>query len=283
MGSAERQTGRLAFKDHNFPRVVATLTGKAFDRLFGKRLLSPRFIVTSIYLSLASLLLFIAVVSKIAPNPQFGSFSGTLLQAAALGLAGLVPALTDNKFVRVVWWIAVVVIPLSRIIPFFLFVVAKRGLVVALRGTIEIVVPFTVSFASDIVYIVLTRWSLRRVARADRFHNIILIGLANLIILAALLLGPIFLGLEVARYAPLRLTMFSFVFNSIDFLIASSALFVALALLVDRLLWWVVLRPLYAAQRFRIIENKQFLWGIGLSLIFLPTHVTWRLLRTLLR
>lgn len=36
-------------KGTSFLRIVATLTGKGLDRLFGKRLLSFRLIVTSIY------------------------------------------------------------------------------------------------------------------------------------------------------------------------------------------------------------------------------------------
>ena|SRR5579872_6758344 len=91
----DKQDASLS-KGTSFLRIVATITGKGFDRLFGKRLLSLQFVVTSIYLSLASLLLSIAVLSRIAPNPKLGSFSGTLLQASVFGIAGLLPALTKN-------------------------------------------------------------------------------------------------------------------------------------------------------------------------------------------
>jgi hypothetical protein len=100
-----------------------------------------------------------------------------------------------------------------------------------------------------------------------------------------LMLGPVLLGLEIAKDVQLLgvLVMLSFTFNSIDLVTASAALIVAILLLADRFIWFVILRPLYTTQRFRIIKNKKFLWSTGLSLIFLPTRLTWHFLLRIIK
>jgi hypothetical protein len=267
----------------SFLSIVATLTGKSFDRLFGRRLLSLRFLVISVYLSLASLLLFTIVASRFTHNAQLGSLPGNAWHAVIFGSIALAPALVDSKFFRIFWWVCALAIPLLQITAFLIFVIAKRGLTPSIHGIGYFATPFIASLGCDLAYIALTRWSLRRVAKSQRLYNIVLMGLGNIAILALLVLGPILIGLEIGKYYALLggLIMVSFPFNSIDFLIASVALFVALVLLLDRFVWFAILRPLYSVQRFHIVRNKKALLTAGLALILVPTHWAWELLTKL--
>jgi hypothetical protein len=164
----------------SFLQMVAKLTGKVLDRVFGERLLSIRFLVVSIYLSLASFFLFMAIALKIAPNPKAGSPHENLILALLFGASGLSFALTDNKLFRLFWWVAAVAIPLLKVTPFLLFVLAKTGFTTTIRGVAYVATPFVVSLACDLAYITLTRKLLRRAAEAGSLVNISLIALVNL-------------------------------------------------------------------------------------------------------
>jgi len=131
---------------------------------------------------------------------------------------------------------------------------------------------------------VITRWILRRISKIDRVHEIVPEILVNLMILAALVLVPIFVGAKVARFLPMAgaTVMMAFILNSIDFIAGFAALLLALLLLLHRFLWPMIQRPLYAIHRFAPVGNKKLLWAIGIGLIVLPTHSTIEFLKSLL-
>lgn len=143
---------------------------------------------------------------------------------------------------------------------------------------------FAYSLLCDLSYIVLTRWVLRRISKIDRMHEIVLEIIVSLVILATLIWAPIFFGARIGRYFPMAggVLLFSFVLNSIDVVVGLAALMLALLLLLHRLVWPTIGRPIYAMQRFRLIKNKKLLWVIGITLIFLPKHTTMQLLKSLL-
>jgi hypothetical protein len=182
-----------------------------------------------------------------------------------------------------VWGLTVVAVfvPLGR---FLLFVASVRGAAFAARGVGYLVLAFGISFAGDVSYIVLTRWLLRRISRIDRVYEIALVIAGNLLILFILLVAPISIGIRVFHYAHTiaEVVVFSFVLNSINFAVGSAALVLAVLLLIHRLLWPVIERPLYAIQRFGLISNKKLLWPIGLALITLPTQTSLGWVKSLL-
>jgi hypothetical protein len=106
----------------------------------------------------------------------------------------------------------------------------------------------------------------------------------NLLLLCLLLFGPIALGFQLTKYweSGSSTIAFSVMLNAIDLLAGSAALILGLALLVHRLLWPIFEKPLYALQRYEVIRNKRLLWGVGLALAFLPTHLTLDVVKTLM-
>jgi hypothetical protein len=144
---------------------------------------------------------------------------------------------------------------------------AIQFLVIALCCTIP------VSIASDFFFIVLTRWILGRAARSDSFGRIMVLLIGDALLAACLILLPLFAfsvtsaadysGPEEMSYA-CWLTALS---NAIDGFVASSCFLLAITMLLYRILWPVVERPLYAAHRFRITKQKKLCFFIGLALV----------------
>jgi hypothetical protein len=154
----------------------------------------------------------------------------------------------------------------------------------AARGVSYLILALGFSLFCDLSYIAVTRWMLRRVSKIDRVYEIVFEIVVNLLVLALLLLAPIFLGVYVFKYLPTPgIIMFlSFLLNSIDIVAGFAALILALMLLLHRLLWPMIQRPLYAIQRFTPLKNKRLLWTMGISLILLPTHITIEFLKSFL-
>jgi hypothetical protein len=270
-----------------FMQEVARLTGSGFDRLFGRGLFSLRVIPVSIYLSFASLFLLILLTV-----PRIKYVAGTSRQAA-FGMLfyflalGLVPAFFQNKWVVGAWW-AVIPGALLSGSGFLVFVFRTRGVRSTLRGLGLAALIFFCSLLCDLIYIALTRYILRRISGVDRIPEILLMIFLNLLALVIPIFGPIYGGLALAKYAPRAgaMVLFSLVFNSIDVLAGFAALFLALLLLLHRLFWPAVQRPLYAVYRFAPVnvplKEKRWMFTIGLALLFLPYHLTFALLRAIL-
>lgn len=283
-------------QDAAFMQEVAELTGRGLDRLLGKPLLSLRFVFISISFSLASFFLFAFLSFPLVHNPPAGYISGAFRLFLFFLTFALVPAWIESKallefrwgvivstLLKILWW-GVIVLALLKIMDFLLFVSRTRGLGPTARGVGYVALPFAFSLFCDLSYIVLTRWILRRISKIDRVYEIVLQVLVNLLVLAILIYVPVFFGSKVVRYSPLAggVLALSFVLNSIDIVAGFAALVLALLLLLHRLLWPVIERPIYAIHRFAPVRNKKLLWGIGIALIFLPKHTTTELLKSIL-
>jgi hypothetical protein len=272
-----------------FMQDVADSTGRGFDRLLGKRLLSLRFIFVSISFSIASAFLFVFLVWPVVHNPPpTVSREEVLLFVVFFAGFGSVPAFTNSKTILGktslgLWW-AAIVLALLKIADFMLFVSSTRGAGPAAGGVGYIILLLAPSLFCDLSYIVLTRWILRRISKIDRVREIVLEVLVSLLILATLLCAPIIFGVRIGRYFPLAggVLLVSIVLNSVDLVVGFAALILALLLLLHRLFWPTVGRSIYAIQRFGLIKNKKLLWVIGITLVFLPRHSITGLFKSLL-
>lgn len=271
----------------SFMREVARLTGSGFDRLFGHRLFSLRVIPVSIYLSLASLFLLILLT---VPRTKYSA--GTSRQAAFgmffyfLALA-LVPAFFRNKWILAVWWTIIPAVVLSAS-GFLVFVFKTRGVRSTFYGIGLLVLIFISSLLCDLVYIAMTRYILRRIAGIDHIPEIFVMIFLNLLVLVIPILGPVYGGAVLAKYAPQAgaMVLFSIMFNAIDVLGGLAALLLAMFLLLHRLAWPAIQRPLYAIYRFAPVnvplKEKRWMYAIGLALLFLPYHLSFAILRAIL-
>lgn len=266
-----------------FMQGVARLTADGFDALFGHRLFSLRIIPVSIYLSLASVFLLIFVFFRRVANPGVGTRHGAFLMLLFFVALALMPALLKNKWLLAIWWaiIPVNLLSLGGLVAFF---VKTRGAAATMHGIGLVALLFVASLACDLAYITLTRYILRRASRIDHVPEIVLMILANLAALAIPVLGPIYGGVALANYAPYAagMVVLSLMFNAIDFLVGFAGLLLAVLLLLHRLFWPAIQRPLYAIYRFSPIKKKRWLFATGVALLFLPMHATVRALRTIL-
>ena len=176
-----------------FMQETAKLTGRGFDRLLGDRLISLRFIVSSICFSIASLFLFgfVALTFRLVPHPPPSTSARVaLLWLVVFAAFGVVPAVTKNKLVLGLWWFVILVNALQImgfLVGFLPFVAKTHGLGVAVRGVAFVSLPFAFSLFCDLSFIVITRLTLRQIAKSDRVYHIVLGLLVNLLILVLLI------------------------------------------------------------------------------------------------
>jgi hypothetical protein len=263
-----------------FLQAVARLTVRGFDRVLGERLISFRFAGVSLCLSIVSGLLA-TVIGAIRAHQ---SVSGPLLLSAGFVALALLPAFDAGRWVRRFWGLIVIATVLRPLVPFLLFLYSRWGVASAGHALGLVALAFGVSFVCDVCYVTLTRWMLRRIAVDSRVHGVVLMIAVNFLLLCVLLVGPIEVGSKLFKYWQhgSEVIFFSFLLNAIDLFAGSAALILGLTLLIHRLLWPLLERPLYALQRYRVMSDKKLLWGVGLSLAFLPTHMTFDFVKVVL-
>ena len=276
---------------------VAELTSHVFDLLFGKKLFSLRGVGVSICYSLASLLLCMELLSAVNSH-KFGPMLlenwGWFLLFALLGsIPSIISAEKESLWV---WGLAVfviVIIPLFKVAD---IVYQKFGTAPTAGMFLFLVLLFGVSFGCDILYIALTRWMLRKASEQIRLPKMVGILLLNVLLALILATGPFLLGLievigAVKFNAPAIVgafgigLMFGTVLNFVDIVACSVFLLLLTFMLVHRLLWPVLERPIYAGARFGIIKEKKLLWGLGVALLFVPGHgeSIWGMLQKILK
>lgn len=261
-----------------FMQEVARLTGIFLDSLFGVPIRYLRLIGISICFSMASF--FLSVLLSIAFNkgPKVPDGGNSTIRATIISLIyflflALVPAITTNKWCLRLWG-AVVMCQLLPLLSFLLFLRVHYSPQRAALGIEVFLILFATSLIFDVLYIYVTRKMLRHISEADLVHHIISVIADNVLVLGTVLALPWVIGFALFRYAQhfSEAVIGSFFLNSIDVLAGSAALIIALLLLLHRLLWPAIERPLYAMQRFNVIKNKKVLISCGATLLALPTE-----------
>ncbi len=266
-----------------FMQEIARSTGTGFDRLFGQRLFSLRVIPVSIYLSLASAFLLILVTQTRAKYTPGTSRQGAIVLLVYFLALALVPAFFKNRLVLALWW-SIIPAALLSISGFLFFVFRTRGVRATFYGIGLVALVFISSLLCDLLYITLTRHILRRIIGIDRIPEILLMICLNLLALVIPLYGPIYIGLAVYKYAPQAgsMVVVSLLFNFINFIAGFAAFFLSLLLLLHRLFWPAIQRPLYAIYRFSPIKEKRWLFSLGIALLLLPHQFTIETLKAIL-
>lgn len=266
----------------SFAGTVARMTEIVFDRVFGNKLISFRLAGVSIYFSIASFFLFAAIAPTVA-RPHAAPLGSAVLGFLLFAAIGLIPAIPGKDLPLKYWVAAPCVLLVLRASPFLVFLCRIRGYALVARGVVYVLVCFGTSFLFDLAYIGTTRWMLGRISTRNRIYEIPLLVVGNIILLAMLVAAPVEMGAKIFRYAPQIgvVVTLSFILNTLNFLVGSVTLLLAILLLIHRLLWPSLERSLYAVQRFAPIKNKKFLWIAGGILISVPTTPTIEWARSL--
>jgi len=261
-----------------FMRGVARLANRAFDSVLGKSLWSFQAVVVSFWFSTASLWLAPLVLSHL--NKTTPPHQGMPLHLGLLAIScvffGILPILI-GRFWAIVSWTLVALIFLFRSAGFVLFAVQTYGYAPVLQvvGVLVMILLFSIGF--DVLYISITRWMLRRMFQMRRLLELIGLIVLDVVLALALVVGPIEMAgvmlksplLQKASVAVLLLVMFNFG----DFVACSVFFLVMFAVLVHRLMWPILERPIYALHRYGVIRQKALLWSIGVALWFGPKGI----------
>lgn len=280
-----------------FLRMLARASGGVFDRVFGKKLFSVRGALVSICFSISSFFLCAQLLSFIPKLPP-PSLETWLLMFAFLFLA-CAPALMRHPEDRDfwIWWGAFVLfIVLRPLLSFADFVRSKQetvaGTAITARGlTVFIVVIFLISTGSDLCYIALTRWMLKKASEIRHWYGIVAIIALDCVLALVLILGPVALGgllilkelprdahghfitTSVPHSSPLGIFAVGLMLsgpalNTIDALACLVFFFIMAIMLAHRLLWPLLEGPIYAFQRYGLLKHKGWLVTAGAGLLF---------------
>jgi hypothetical protein len=267
-----------------FIRETARLTGRLFDYVFGLKPISLRIFAVSSYLSIGSFFLLILVqadgarIHLRAPFPY-----GGLAVAGSFLATGLLPGISPPKWLLWLWYFPLFFIAL-KFLDFLLFV-RHTGQDKLALGTLAVVsIGLCASFFCDVAYVASVRWTLRKMADASTDTQIYIASLfvaVCILLFVVLSLLPIIFGFYALHGPNIGVSetfglgmLLCLVFNSLNLFVCLAGVVFGSLLLIHRLLWPALARPLYEFQRREFIKNKTALQAVGIALIMLPRPET---------
>jgi hypothetical protein len=288
-----------------FMAGVAALTGRLFDRLFGPKLFSIWSIGVSACFSLASVAIVCSpglsgLLSNI-PAPGYWSV------ATLLVLMGFVPTLywrsggiQKSKVLRMFWLVGVAVLVFVTFIGMdavnwfnlgYRPVSMGEGMVLTDIENAEYyyyAAFIAITIASDTLFIAATRWLLRVSSRLDNLTKILGLMLGNVLLACVLVIVPVSWAwgvgviptailngqaVETLNYdAGHSNSHQSFLAtlaasNLLDGLVASAFFVLFFTLLMHRIIWPIIERPVYALATRDAVRRRRTLRKIGVALV----------------
>jgi len=265
-----------------FLKVVATNISKLFDMNFGKKLFGIKAIAASICYSFASINLFALLLIYLIEPPNFAPKS----ELYFIGIAGIFfltlgsLGLKANQPLHEKVWLTMVFITSTAFICFtaaysFRDSVFNQSADSVMSG-VQISAMIPLGVACDCLFIAFTRQVLKNAASSNSVVAIIVPVIGNFILAIALIFIPAFLSQWLPSHStsPIEADFVSVIFvftafsNFLDAVVASIFFAAAVLMLVHRLIWPIIERPLHALFRYRVFsEKKKIIFFIGLGLV----------------
>jgi hypothetical protein len=277
MYARERTVSRTA----SFLSGVAQLIGGALDAAYGDKLWSWRSINASLCLAFASSIMAMLIshyVGMLSAREHLFPSVAFLFGVLCIFMVGVLPFLFTKGSV-------------SAVLPRFMLFSLLSGWLVAgiqhdasrlgLEGVVFWrvldAIPLICSFVSDVVYISVTRWMLRKATTMTRVYEIVGIIIVNVLLVESLYILPLSVGRHLERdpipgwdfFIGEGLEQLANL-NFVNALLCSVFFATAAWMLAHRLLWPMLERPVYALQRYGVIRKKALLWGVATALWFGP-------------
>jgi hypothetical protein len=272
-----------------FVANVAALGSHLFDRLFGSKLFSVRSLGVSACFSLASL----GVVCSPGLSGWLIYLPSYLyaLVVILLLLMGVLPAVAGPRWPRKSWLVGVAILTLIAFLGMDTVDWFNVPVYEGSPSPVEAVYYLgfvIVTIASDSLFIVVTRWLLRTSSRLNSKLTIIGLMLGNVSLAGLLVLLPVlaawgfkgvsaiiqshdivravnyYVGFSTARQCFLATLAAS---NTLDGIVACTFFIVLFVLLVHRLIWPTIQRPVYALASWGIVRRRKLFFVAGLGLI----------------
>lgn len=274
-----------------FMHIMASSTSAALDQVFGKKLFSARFIGTSTCFSLASIYFFTTFTAFRSLGPRVAA-ANAVLSAGYLFLASARRDVENSKWIRVWTVILITSIPLTIVVmSIFFWTPESTQSAMSLLLTLELMLPGTliglvIAVVSDVLFVALTRWILRLSSNSKSFLMMTITLFLNCFLALSLFLVPLYYQSRFVRYMVHGTTIefnhlyFFFLNLSLVYaypmavysnlytaIVSTMFIFLALSMLLHRILWPVMERPVYVMQDLGIVRRKKTLVAIGLGLM----------------
>jgi hypothetical protein len=253
--------------------AVAEVVTRGFDRVFGRKLFSFQSVGVSTSYSFAGLFLFFSfvLINLIPGSSRAASVpAATLKELTRIGwlslvagiicfLVAILPSFWPSR-----WFVGMSLIPY-----FFLYAQIAHLTPVRLttRGEFAMLVALHASFLSDVLLIVVVRFSVRVLSTKASLSNMVLAALAQ-VSLPLLLVGlpgltGVYLRTEFGRARFEDIPLFIGSFNLFTGLASSIFALVLLFVLLHRAMWPVLSKVFYPLARYELVRNHKIMAGIG--------------------
>ncbi len=244
-----------------FVREIARSIDHFLDGLLGRNLLSVRAVSISVCYSLSTA----SATALLLFHDSLGLEPTIITIAWALNLclvaAGTLPAIKP----KLSW------IPFSVAC---LVIIVNGGVLFVLWHDYSPNIPFSTPYGaellalplstlSDLYVLLLARRTFKEVINAVSAAQILQLFMLNLLALGLVILVPYFLSLTIQLPFLIKLAFM----NVWSGLLLACPFLVAMVMLVHRVLWPTILRPLYLAQRVRVVHNKSLLATLSVTLL----------------
>lgn len=279
---------RQALSKHiAFLKMLASVSTRVLDALFGRSLISVQSIGVSLCLCSVCIGVMSLIVGRIVPHKDL-SVTSSLWMILSSGIYGLIPAFLQRitrKWLRVgfvyIWFIVLIVSQLwgFDLIAFLIMFLALIDRDPNLRlGAAVILGLFAILLAGIALFVLLVaimRKTVRAISNSNSAMRIVRLSVLNIVppfVLIALIIGGLELpssGLAVVAIIAL-LIMFGIFGLVINFpFVLSALMFVVIAgtMFVHRLFWPAISRPLYKLQAIGVARRPMLFRGISIFLI----------------
>lgn len=279
---------KYALSKHTaFMQMIAKLMTIGFDRIFGSRLFSLQSIGVSICYAMVFLNLTLLIISR---NDTYDSLSSLLFSL----ILGTIPVLIRDKFWLRVWFMLFVFLSLtSFILPMLYYSIAAFYLHHTDAALILLVIIISIGLSAALftLFIGIMRKSLNRISTSESVLKISLAALFNgipfliLYVLFKLMLHNIASYSERRLFADFNTSLSTFLMIAVfcgwfvnGVFVMTAIIFVSLSLLMvlHRLFWPFLDRPIYSLQKLGIAKRSKLLGSMGAMLIMAALGgVTW--------
>lgn len=277
-----------------FIKALASLVTNIFDRVFGTRIYSVESLGVSICYSDVCLGLLSILLSKLSPATPFrGSDIASLITFGTI--YGSLPILLRKirrKFIRAaaiyIWCIALIIKGGWGTWTILFYIVYWWFTRPELRegSTVILVIAFAFIGSQILVWIFigLMRSTVRTISQSTspmKIIGLLLVNLAPIFFFAALVyiawkmpdvLGDIAIGFSLSIFV---FVLFGVVLNFSFILSGLLFVFLALTMLLHRLFWPAIDRPLYKLQALGIAKRPKVFAAVGLALIGIGWKADW--------
>jgi hypothetical protein len=282
-----------------FLKVVADVTSKGFAKLFGERLFGQKAVVASMCYSQAAVLLCEMILYLLYP-PVFVItvvfYLATGTQCLVFLFLGSLGPFIDRRWQKRFWLLSVLIAtaiwPLGLDVsgaPFGVF--SEHGMYGITYYARDVAI-LLFSVVCDFLFIALTRVMLARAAESNSFVKITALAIGNACLAALLFIVPLVGSFSLRSWSSThgwlaevqQLLLFVGSSNFLDALVSLSWFLIAIMMLLHRLFWPLIERPVYAVFRYRVFsEQKKLVFFSGVALLGLAVPWVGRALENLVK